>query len=119
MESALCLALVDTQAGGGSSFWLVLQNTSGFDVELVLTKLQEGLLTVVVAIMAYFTLYDFPETASFLTEEERAFVVHRLKYDNQNTSDPNNIRVAQADDLSWRYVRAAFSDWQIWVNIIL
>ena len=42
----------------------------------------EGILTVIVAVIAYFTLFDFPETASFLTEEERAFVVYRLKYQN-------------------------------------
>lgn len=35
----------------------------------------EGILTVLVAVLAFFTLFDFPETASFLTEEERAFVV--------------------------------------------
>src|ERR1700753_714441 len=40
----------------------------------------EGLLTVVVAIAALFLLYDFPETASFLTPEERAWAAHRLKY---------------------------------------
>ncbi|EEP79461.1 conserved hypothetical protein [Uncinocarpus reesii 1704] len=39
----------------------------------------EGLATVLVAIMAFFTIYDFPETASFFTERERAFVIHRLK----------------------------------------
>ncbi|KAI9676987.1 MAG: hypothetical protein M1817_006826 [Caeruleum heppii] len=32
----------------------------------------EGILTVVVAIIAFFTLYDFPDTAGFLTTEERA-----------------------------------------------
>ena len=40
----------------------------------------------VVAVAAFFLLYDFPETATFLTEEERAFVVFRLKYQGQETS---------------------------------
>ncbi|KAF2681750.1 MFS general substrate transporter [Lentithecium fluviatile CBS 122367] len=75
----------------------------------------EGILTVVVAIIAYFTLFDFPETASFLTEEERAFVVWRLKYQGQNKDD--EVQVAQDDSFQWRFVKDAFLDWQIWVNI--
>lgn len=74
----------------------------------------EGMLTVLVAVMAYFTLYDFPETASFLTEEERAFVVWRLKYQGQ---EEGGVRVAQDDSFQWGFVKAAFLDWQIWLNI--
>ena len=40
----------------------------------------EGITTVAVALVAYFLLYDFPKTVGFLTEEEREFVVFRLKY---------------------------------------
>lgn len=76
----------------------------------------EGLLTVIVAIMAFFTLYDFPETAGFLTEEERAFVVYRLKYQGSAQGDTGD-RVAQDDSFQWKYVKAAFLDWQIWTNI--
>lgn len=75
----------------------------------------EGILTVLVAIMAYFTLYDFPETAGFLTEEERAFVVHRLKY--QGSQGEDGQLIAQDDTFQWKYVKAAFLDWQIWTNI--
>ncbi|KAF1931667.1 MFS general substrate transporter [Didymella exigua CBS 183.55] len=77
----------------------------------------EGILTVFVAILAYFTLYDFPETASFLTEEERAFVVYRLKYQGASNTTTHGMRVAQDDTFQWKFVRAAFLDWQIWTNI--
>lgn len=77
----------------------------------------EGILTVVVAILAYFTLYDFPETASFLTEEERAFVVYRLKYQGASNETVNGVRVAQDDTFQWKFVKSAFLDWQIWTNI--
>lgn len=40
----------------------------------------EGILTVVVSAASFWLLYDFPETAIFLTEEEKAFVVYRFKY---------------------------------------
>ncbi|KAH5432711.1 hypothetical protein HBI47_093550 [Parastagonospora nodorum] len=78
----------------------------------------EGILTVVVAIIAYFTLYDFPETATFLTEEERAFVVYRLKYqDFKDEGEGGAVRVAQDDSFQWKFVKAAFLDWQIWTNV--
>ncbi|KAF2821798.1 MFS general substrate transporter [Ophiobolus disseminans] len=78
----------------------------------------EGILTVIVAVVAYFTLYDFPETASFLTEEERAFVVYRLKYqDFKDEREEGAVRVAQDDSFQWKFVKSAFLDWQIWTNI--
>ena len=77
------------------------------------------MLTVIVACIAYFTLYDFPETASFLTPEERAFVAYRLKYDGQDSQTADSHRVAQSEDCSWKHVRAAFTDWQIWINVVV
>ncbi|KAI0187434.1 major facilitator superfamily domain-containing protein [Xylaria flabelliformis] len=80
----------------------------------------EGIATVVVAVASFFLLYDFPETATFLTEEERAFVIFRLKYQGQmENKDEGGVRVAQADEFEWKYVWAAFKDWQIWVNVFV
>ena len=79
----------------------------------------EGILTVLVAIGSYFFVYDFPETASFLTNEERTFVVFRLKYDGQDVDMDDSQRVSQSDDINWKCVRMAFLDWQIWVNIVV
>lgn len=83
----------------------------------------EGIATVLVAAMAFFLLFDFPATASFLTEEERAFVIYRLKYQGQvelaADGTPQQARVAQAEEFEWKYVRQAFTDWQIWVNIFV
>lgn len=78
----------------------------------------EGIATVLVAASAFFLLHDFPETAKFLTEEERAFVIHRLKYQGQVQS-ADQAQVAQAEEFQWKYVRQAFTDWQIWVNIFV
>jgi MFS family permease len=95
----------------------------------------EGLATVVIAFIAFFTIHDFPATAKFLTEEERAWVVHRLKYQNDHSAgettregveDNENAAVGapvpaekifEADEFKWKYVRDALTDWQIWVNI--
>ncbi|KAK3295377.1 major facilitator superfamily domain-containing protein [Chaetomium fimeti] len=78
----------------------------------------EGIATVIVAAIAFFALFDFPETAGFLTEEERAFVIYRLKYQGQNHNQ-NGTQIAQADEFRWKYVKDAFLDWQIWVNIFV
>jgi MFS family permease len=72
-----------------------------------------------VAVVAYFTLFDFPETASFLTEEERAFVVYRLKYQNFKEEADGGVRVAQDDSFQWKFVKSAFLDWQIWLNVLV
>lgn len=83
--------------------------------------------------MAYFVMFDFPETASFLTEEERAFVVFRLKYQGQQQQQrsagetgqqPQDaagaaVRVAEAEEFQWKYVFAAFKDWQIYASIVV
>ena len=87
----------------------------------------EGILTVVVAVFAFFALYDFPETAGFLTQEERDFIAFRLKYQGQgkpHTAEDSDgssphVQVAQAEEFAWKYVWQAVSDWQIWVNILV
>jgi MFS family permease len=61
----------------------------------------EGILTVVVAVVAFFLLHDFPDTATFLTVEERAWVVHRLKYQGSKKS---GRAIAESDHFEWKYV---------------
>ncbi|KAG5999710.1 hypothetical protein E4U43_001911, partial [Claviceps pusilla] len=72
----------------------------------------EGVVTILVACAAYFLIHDFPDTASFLTEEERAFVVRRLK--NQES-----MRVEQDEAFKWLYVWQMFGDWQVWVFVLV
>jgi len=71
---------------------------------------------VLVAVAAFFLLYDFPDTASFLTLEERAWVVHRLKYQG---SAGSGRAVAESETFQWSHVRAAFTDWQIYVGLFV
>lgn len=77
----------------------------------------EGIATVVVALVAFFFVHDFPETARFLTEEEREYVMWRLKYDG-NEANSGEL-VEQNDARDWKYVRAAFTDIQVYVHILL
>ncbi|KAG1740813.1 MFS general substrate transporter [Suillus paluster] len=73
--------------------------------------LLEGLATIVVAIIALFVLVDFPDTATFLTPEERAFIVWKKKYDNSS--------VGEEEGFAARHVWAAFGDWQVWLHILV
>ncbi|KAL5478625.1 hypothetical protein ACEPAI_2810 [Sanghuangporus weigelae] len=72
----------------------------------------EGIATVAVGIVAFFVLVDFSVTASFLTPEERAYVIHRKKYDNSRG-------FGEAEEFVLRYVWAAFKDWQVWLHILV
>jgi hypothetical protein len=76
----------------------------------------EGLLTVVVAAASYFLIYDYPTTASFLTEDEKAWAYHRLKYQ----ACKNTGRMyAESDTFEWKYVIQALTDWQLYVNLFV
>ncbi|KAK4196748.1 putative high-affinity nicotinic acid transporter [Triangularia verruculosa] len=69
----------------------------------------EGILTVIIAISAYFVMQDYPATAKFLTAEERAEVSARLKRD----------RSSLADEFDMKYFWAALKDWKIWVHMFI
>lgn len=70
----------------------------------------EGLATVVIAIISYFFIADWPETAKFLNEEERALLVARLMADQGE---------ARMDRLDRRAAKRAFSDWKIYCGIFM
>ncbi|KAJ2914183.1 hypothetical protein MD484_g6232, partial [Candolleomyces efflorescens] len=69
----------------------------------------EGLATIVVAAVAKFVIHDKPETARFLTEEEKTEVQARLKED----------RTSLADEFDSQYVKAALKDWKIHVHMLI
>lgn len=88
----------------------------------------EGIATVIVAVASFFLLFDFPDTAKFLSEEERSFVLLRLRLQGQIRLDsdpesrsgvPTIEAAAYEEGFSWIYVKQAFIDWQVWVSIIL
>ncbi|KIW22912.1 uncharacterized protein PV07_11160 [Cladophialophora immunda] len=76
----------------------------------------EGIVTVVVACAAFFLLHDFPDTATFLSPEEKAWVVHRLKYQGSKKS---GRMVAESDHFEWKYVVRALTDWQLYLSLFM
>ncbi|KAF9255210.1 MFS general substrate transporter, partial [Marasmius fiardii PR-910] len=84
----------------GISFMSGTQGLLGWSWIFIL----EGIATVVVGIAAFLVLVDFPETARFLTPEERAYVIWRKKFDNSP--------VGEEEKFSVRYIKDALTDWQ-------
>lgn len=69
----------------------------------------EGLVTVVVAIAAYFLIFNYPSTARFLSEEEREIVKKRLEMDGD---------AANEESFEWKWVWRAFTDVRVWLYAI-
>lgn len=66
----------------------------------------EGLGTVAAGCFCWWMVHDFPHTARFLSADEKARCLHRLRTDNQ--------AVAADEKLNMAYVRAACKDWKTW-----
>ena len=67
---------------------------------------QEGLLTVVTSIAAYFFIYNYPATASFLTPKEREYTVARLERDSD---------AGRNEKFSWAGVHKALKDPKVYL----
>jgi len=67
----------------------------------------EGIFTVIIGVASFWIVQDFPDTAKFLSKEERSFVIQRLQQDQQFSAG------GEAFDL--KYVWQALSDKKTWV----
>ncbi|KAF2869460.1 MFS transporter [Massariosphaeria phaeospora] len=66
----------------------------------------EGLLTIIIATIAYWFISNYPESVSWLSKDERAFIQARLKAD----SDATNHEV-----FTWGTVLEACKDVKVWL----
>lgn len=74
---------------------------------LTTTKIIEGLLTVIVAVLAWLFVIDFPDKAqNFLTDEQAAFIQHRIQADRGD---------AVPDALTWKKALDHLKDFKLWV----
>lgn len=71
----------------------------------------EGAATVVVGLLSFFMVHDFPDEATFLSPEDRARVIRRLKLDNQSSAEHEEFKMA--------YLWAAVGDWKTWMGMFL
>lgn len=70
----------------------------------------EGIITVVIAALGKLAVVDWPSTARFLTDEERAVLRRRLHEDAKG---------ATMDRLDRRSVKRILNDWKIYVGILM
>jgi len=68
----------------------------------------EGLATVAIAFVAYFLMHDYPETAKFLSEDERQFIIQTLREDSND----------QATHFSTKFVWQGLADWKTYLHVM-
>lgn len=78
----------------------------------------EGILTVCVGVTIPWVLPDSPETASFLSEQEKAFVSERLRLDVRVSMDHDDDG-EDTNKFEWRYLTDALKDWKIYLGVII
>jgi hypothetical protein len=64
------------------------------------------LLTIVIAVIAYWFISNYPGTVSWLSDKERSFIQARLKADSDSTND---------EDFKWSEVLVAAKDIKCWL----
>ena len=80
-------------------------------VTLELTYLRPGGFTMLVGIISYWVIVDFPDDATFLTPEEKEIVKRRLEADGQHG--------ARREQFQWSEFRASFADWKTYTGAVM
>ncbi|OBT44447.1 hypothetical protein VE00_05944 [Pseudogymnoascus sp. WSF 3629] len=70
----------------------------------------EGLATAVIGALSKFWIVDWPETAKFLTDEERAMLIRKLAVD---------VGDARMDRLDSKSIKRTLLDWKIWCGTLM
>ncbi|KAK3694422.1 major facilitator superfamily domain-containing protein [Podospora appendiculata] len=71
----------------------------------------EGLLTVVIGVVSFWMVHDFPDEATFLSEDDRARVLRRLRLDQQSSAEHEEFKMS--------YFWAAIKDWKMWLGMVI
>jgi hypothetical protein len=70
----------------------------------------EGLMTLVAGVASKFLIADWPEQATFLTDEDRTLLLARLASDQGD---------AKLDRLDKRAIRRIFGDWKVYCGVLM
>lgn len=71
----------------------------------------EGLATVVVGVISYWMVHDFPDEAKFLAPADRARVIRRLKADKQAS--------AGHEDFQMKFLWQSLTDWKTYMFAVI
>ncbi|CRL18586.1 Sucrose/H+ symporter, plant [Penicillium camemberti] len=75
----------------------------------------EGIVTVLTGLGCYWALPDSPQTASFLSCNERDIITQRLEQDTGTSSG----RVGTNENFEWVYLTSALSEWKIYLAVVI
>jgi MFS family permease len=75
----------------------------------------EGLIPIFLALFIWKVLPDSPETASFLTQAERDFLVRRLAEETGS----GHGKVTNQDKMGKQFIKAGLSDWKVWCAVVV
>ncbi|KAF2705280.1 MFS general substrate transporter [Pleomassaria siparia CBS 279.74] len=75
----------------------------------------EGLIPIFLSFFIWKILPDSPETASFLTQRERDYLVNRLAEDPTTGTG----RVTNKDKMAKGHILAGLSDWKVWCAVVI
>lgn len=73
--------------------------------------MSQGLATIIVGIVSYWMVHDFPDEAKFLSPEDRARVIRRLKADKQSSAEHEEFKM----DYFW----ASVKDWKTYAFAVI
>jgi MFS family permease len=71
----------------------------------------EGAVTVLIGIISFWMVYDFPDQASFLSDADRARVLRRLALDQQSSAEHEQFKMS--------YFWASVKDWKTYTGAII
>jgi sugar phosphate permease len=71
----------------------------------------EGIVTVLFGVASFWVVHDFPDEATFLSDEDRARVVRRLKMDKQSS--------AEHEEFKMQYIWMAVKDYKMWLGMVI
>lgn len=75
----------------------------------------EGLVPVFLSLIIWRLLPDSPQTASFLTVEEKEIIINRVAVDtgSGHGTTTNNEKI------KWSHIKAGLTEWRVWAAIIM
>lgn len=74
-------------------------------------QILEGIATVAIGIASFWVVVDFPDSATFLSHDDRRRVIRRLQEDQQAS--------AGHEDLKMSYIRDSLTDWKTYTGCLI
>lgn len=71
----------------------------------------EGIATVVIGIISFWAVHDFPDEAKFLSDDDRKRVIRRLALDQQSSAEHEEFKMG--------YFWASLKDWKTYLSAFI